>query len=119
MSTPYKTDVTADARLGYQRKLLDYMRGESVPVLASEQFETLQMQELDDHADAMAEQALSGEIATEMFDRIRLILALAAQRDARYVTAGRRFLFAHGVNNSLRSDFEAYVGTVRTTGDVT
>lgn len=117
MSLPYKTDVTAEARLGYQRMLLDYMRGERPVVLPTEQFATLSMAELDEHSDAMDQQAAAGDVATELIDRIRLGLALAAQRDARYVTANRRYLFAHGVNSRLREDLEAYVGTVRTTGE--
>lgn len=116
MSLPFKTEVSAEARLGYQNLLLDYLRGERPTVVVAEQFETLQQEELAAHADAMDQQAASGDPDTALADRLKLVLALAVQRDLRYAMVGRRFLFAQGQNSRLREDFEVYAGAMRAAG---
>jgi len=118
MSIPFKADVGTDARLSYQTRLLANMRGERGPVIFSEQdFTTLAMPELDAHADTMEDAAVSASGNEHLYlSRIKFVLALAMQRDARYVHANRRFLFALGVNNKLREDFEATANTYKTIG---
>jgi hypothetical protein len=108
MSTPFKTDITAEARLGYQELLLSYLRGESAAVLPSEQLESIEQTELDDHVDTMTEEAAEAGTRGSAVARFKLVLGLAVQRDAYYAAANRRWLFAQGMNSKLREDFSAH-----------
>jgi len=118
MSIPFKADVSGEARIAYQTRFLAGLRGERGPVIFSEQkFSTLEMPELDANADAADAAAAGGSTAEHAYlSRIKLILALAVQRDARYAHANRRFLFALGANNKLRGDFEAFAAAAKTIG---
>jgi hypothetical protein len=118
MSRPYKTDATGDVRLAYQERLKTYLKGEQPAPIYSEQMTTLQMPELDENSDTADEAAVEAEAADAVLARMHLILALAAQRDARYCVANRRYLFALGVNTHLRSDFEVFANAARAVGDL-
>ena len=116
MSVPFKTEVTGDGRLEYQTRYLATFSGERGPVVFSEQFEELTMTELDDHADTTEDTAVQDSDEHAYMSRIKFILALAVQRDARYAHANRSYLFGLGVNNKLREDFEVFAGTSKTIG---
>lgn len=119
MSAPFKTELTSDVRAGYQEWTRAYLRGERPPVVFAEEFTTLAMPELDAQADAADEEAADLESAAHPYlNRMKLILALAVQRDARYAHANRKFLFGLGTTNKLREDFEAVAAAAINTGAV-
>lgn len=116
MSAPYKLDVTAEMRLEYQSALHTYLRGERPVIIVSEMREDLNGEVLDAHAAEMHSEFENSQGAEGFLARMKVTLAQAAQRDARYCAANRKFLLAHAMNSKLREDFEVYVAGVHTQG---
>jgi hypothetical protein len=119
MKAPFKSEVSSAARISYRDRFLSGLRSERGPVVFSEQgFAKLTMLELDANTDATEKEA-SNESSSEhaYMRRIKFILAMALQRDARYAHANRTFLFSLGANNKLREDFQAVAAAAQTVGD--
>lgn len=119
MKAPFKSDVSSAARISYRDRFLLGLSSERGPVVFSEQgFETLTMLELDENVDT-AEDAVSNSSATNAYLlRMKFILAMATQRDARYAHANRTFMFSLGAHNKLREDFQAMASAAQTVGGV-
>lgn len=119
MSIPFKADVSSAARISYRDRFLSGLRSERGPVVFSEQgFEKLTMDELDENADTAEDAVSNASDANAYLLRMKFILAMAMQRDARYAHANRTFMFALGANNKLREDFQAMASAAQTVGGV-
>ncbi len=112
----YKTEITDTPREAYREMFRAYLRGERPTVLFSEQFEDAAFSALDARAEETDAAIGSAGTRHPYLTRMLAVLAQSVARDAKYLHANRRFLFAHAADTKLREDFLVFANAATTAG---